>query len=89
MSMLTRSTELFRRVVAPDATPMRPDVAEFVLSLDFRGEDHTRYEILAAKAREGSLSCAEEEELESFLHVDAMLGVLRIKAMKSVGPGRG
>lgn len=39
---------------------------------------------LAAKNRAGRLSAAEDEELESYIHVGHMLGILKSKARKAL-----
>jgi len=86
MSANTTSTEIFRRVVEPEKGSFTPELAHAVLSLDFRGEDHARFEELSAKASEGELSAEEAEELDAYLHVDGLLAILRLKAERSLGP---
>lgn len=76
-------TAIFGRVVTA-----RPDfsvaAAEALLDLDFSDEDKERARILSAKAREGTLSATERDELESYMRVDHMLGSLRSKARLSL-----
>lgn len=78
------STQIFRRVIEPEKGSFSPELARVVLDLDFRGEDHTRYEALSAKAQEGTLSPQEADELDSYLHVDSLLAILRLKAERSL-----
>jgi hypothetical protein len=61
-----------------------PDLARYVRALDFRAEDHARYEELSAKARDGSLTPQEGDELDGYLHVDSLLGILHLKAERSL-----
>lgn len=78
------STEIFGRVVEPERGSFSPELARFVLGLDFPGDDHARYELLSAKAQDGSLTPKEERELDGYLLVDSLLAVLRLKATRSL-----
>lgn len=84
MAITAESTYIFQRVVEPDQGTLPPDLARYVLSLDFRGKDHARYEQLSAKAQEGALTAQEADELDGYLHVDSLLAILRLKAEKSL-----
>lgn len=83
------SSEIFRRVIEPDKGTLSPELARFVLDLDFRGPDHTRFESLSEKAQSGSLAPHEAEELDGYLHVDSLLTILRLKAERSLNTGNG
>jgi hypothetical protein len=83
MAITADSSHIFSRVIDPDAGSLPADLARFVCGLDFRPDDHARYEELSAKAREGSLTSQEEDELDGYLHVDSLLAILRLKAEKS------
>lgn len=89
MRMEAVSTEIFRRVIEPEEGSFSPDLARFVLDLDFRGQDQLRFEALSAKARCGQLAAQEAEELDGYLHVDSLLAILRLKAERSLNPGNG
>jgi len=78
------STTLFRRVIEPESGSLAPDVARYVMNLDFRADDHDRFEQLSAKAQQGTLSQQEIEELEGFLHIDSLLAIMRLKAERSL-----
>jgi len=80
----TESTEIFRRVIEPDEGSFPTDLARFLLNLDFRGEDHERYQELSAKAEEGALGEDEARTLDAYLHVDSLLAVMRLKAERSL-----
>jgi hypothetical protein len=84
MSITAESTHIFRRVIEPEVGSLSPELARFVKTLDFRGDDHARYEALSAKAQEGSLTPAEGDELDGYLHVDSLLTILRLKAERSL-----
>ena len=80
----TESTEIFRRVIEPDSGSFPRDLARFVLNLDFRGEDHDRYQELSAKAQDAALTEEEASVLDAYLHVDSLLAIMRLKAERSL-----
>jgi hypothetical protein len=84
MSTTFNSTTLFRRVIEPESGTLAPDVARYVRGLDFKADDHARFEDLSAKAQEGTLSTQEREELEGFVHIDSLLAIMRLKAERSL-----
>ena len=84
MSATFNSTTLFRRIIEPEHGSLTPDVARYVRDLDFKADDHARYEALSAKAQDGQLSLQEVEELEGFLHIDSLLTIMRLKAERSL-----
>jgi hypothetical protein len=84
MSITAQSVQLFERVIQPESGSMPYVLARYVKTLDFRQEDHVRYEQLAAKAQTGDLSPDEADELDGFLHVDSLIGMLRLKAERSL-----
>jgi len=86
MGSAFNSTTLFRRVIEPENGTLAPDVARYVKDLDFKPDDHARFEFLSAKAQEGALSTDESEELKGFLHVDSLLTIMRLKAERSLPP---
>ena len=59
---------------------MTQDVARYLLSFDFESEDLARMDLLAQRAREGSLSAEETAELDSYLHVGNLLTIMQSKA---------
>jgi hypothetical protein len=84
MSTTFNSTTQFRRVIEPESGSLSPDVARYVRGLDFKADDHARFEDLSAKAQEGTLTPQESEELEGFLHIDSLLAIMRLKADRSL-----
>ena len=87
MATSAYTIQLFGRVIDPDAGTMSPDLAKYVRALDFPPADHARYETLSAKAQDGTLTEDEAEELDGFLHVDSLIGLLRLKAERSLNAG--
>jgi len=84
MAITAESTSIFSRVIQPDVGSLPADLAHYVSSLDFHPEDHARFEELSAKAGEGVLSPQEADELDGYLHVDSLLAIMRLKAIRSL-----
>lgn len=77
---------ILNRVIAPQAGGLSPQLAEFVLSLDFPAGDHARVKELASKSNEGTLTPAERDELEGYVNVGHLLALLQAKARLSLLP---
>ena len=58
------------------------EVAEYLLSIDFDESDRQRMNLLAERARDGSLTPEETAELDSYLHVGSLLSILQSKARR-------
>lgn len=75
---------IWRRVVDRTQLALSQAAARAILRLDFDAVDRRRMHQLAARNRAGQLTHAEEQELDNFIHVGQLLGVLRSKARKSL-----
>ena len=75
---------ILHRVIQPGAGDLAPDLARYVLSLDFSAPDHERIAALSASAQEGTLSDAEADELDGYLRVNDLLAILQSKARHSL-----
>ena len=79
--MLTQGqTRLLERVIRPQQGDLSPDLAAFILKLDFSPADHARYEALSYKVQHGAMAPEERAELDDFLAVDTLLSILQSKA---------
>jgi hypothetical protein len=76
--------DILSRVIRPDRGNWSKAAAESILEFDFPPEDVARMDTLAAKAREGSLSAAEEAELENYRRAGRSLELLQSKARLSL-----
>jgi hypothetical protein len=70
------------RVIEADENEITPDVARYLLSMQLPETDRDRVDELSAKARSGSLTRAEEAELDSYLHIGSLLGVMQSRARR-------
>jgi hypothetical protein len=75
---------ILSRLIAPDIENLPPEVARYLLSLAFCQSDRNRMHVLAAKAREGTLTPAEQSEAESYERIGHLLALLQSKARKSL-----
>ena len=89
--MSARSTDkidlesaILSRVIAPDEGTLSPEAARSMLSLSFGQRDLARMNRLAAKARAGKLTSAEDDALESYLRVGRFVALVQAKARRSL-----
>lgn len=75
---------ILERVIEPNRGDLSPDVAKYILKLDFPPQDHARYHLLAEKAQEGGLTDQEQAELDDYLSVNAFLAIVQSKARVSL-----
>jgi len=59
-----------------------PDDARYLLAMQLPRSDAERVNELSAKARAGSLTAAEEQELDSYLHISRLLAVLQSRSRR-------
>jgi hypothetical protein len=86
MSTTAESTSIFSRVIEPESGTMSPELARYVMDLDFKPQDHIRFEHLSEKAQLGTLTPEEADELDGFLQVDSILSIMRSKAAQFLRP---
>jgi hypothetical protein len=72
-------TEIWLRILHPDE-PLSPPVARAILGLSFPETDVGRMHELSAKARAGTLTPAEDAEMDEFERVGSILSTLKSKA---------
>jgi len=82
--LLTPNTEaaILARIIESDPSTITPDVARYLLSMQLPQPDEKRVNELSAKARAGSLTPAEEQELDSYLHIGRLLAVMQSRARR-------
>jgi hypothetical protein len=70
---------IWERILTPDPA-MPPETACYLLRLDFTPADHARMEDLSGKAEAGTLTPAEQAELDDYVRVGHQLALLQSKA---------
>jgi hypothetical protein len=81
----TSEAAIFSRVLEPEKPTLSPDAAASILKLDFSQADRERMDALSEKARQGTLTPEEDQELESYIHVNHLLTIMQSKARRSLG----
>jgi hypothetical protein len=84
----TSELAILSRVLRPEQPAFSPAAAHDILALDFSAEDKDRMQELAAKARAGTLTAAEEAEITNYERIGHLLNILQSKARRSL-KGRG
>lgn len=82
--VLTPNTEaeILTRILESDTPKLTPEAAHYLLAIKLHASDEDRVNELCAKARLGSLTEAESEELDGYLHIGSLLAVLQSKARR-------
>jgi uncharacterized protein YnzC (UPF0291/DUF896 family) len=75
---------ILRRVVNPDQPYLSCEASRDILRLDFSDRDRRRMNQLAAKNRSGKITAEEEAELDNFIRVGQVLGILQSKARRTL-----
>lgn len=75
---------ILSRVIRPNKGSWSREAAESILEFDFPAADIRRMNALAAKARRGTLSTADQVELENYQDVGRLMELLQSKARLSL-----
>jgi hypothetical protein len=75
---------ILSRLIEPELKNLPTEVDRYLLSLDFCQRDRDRMHNLAAKAREGTLTPAEQHEAERYERIGHLVALLQSKARKSL-----
>ncbi len=81
---MDRQSRILQRVIDPQRGTLPPELARYVLTLDFPPADQSRYAELADKAQQAILSPQEQIELDDYLHVNDFLMIVQSKARRSL-----
>ena len=71
---------ILARILQTEDEAWTPEAARYWLSRKLSAADEERVNELSAKARAGSLTEGEKQELESYLQVGMFLGLMQAKA---------
>jgi hypothetical protein len=71
---------IWGRLLQPGVKTLSLEAARSLLRLDFAPEDKERMHELAAKARDGSLTAAEQEDIRNYERVGNLLALMKSKA---------
>jgi hypothetical protein len=80
----TSEVAIFSRVLEPDQATLSIAAAEAILEFGFKQADKDRMAELSAKAKEGTLSPEEQEEINNYEKVGHVLSLMKSKARRSL-----
>jgi hypothetical protein len=75
---------IMARIIQPERGDMPLAAARAILKFDFQESDRERMRALLQKAREGTLTKAEQEEIEDYDRVGHLLDIMHSKARKAL-----
>jgi hypothetical protein len=73
---------ILARIIRSEERQLTPEAARYLLSMKLPSGDEDRVNELSAKARAGSLTEAETQKLDSYLHIGSLLAVMQSKARR-------
>jgi hypothetical protein len=73
---------MLARILQADEQELTLDAARYWLSVKLPASDQDRVDELSAKARAGSLTEPETQELDNYLHIGFLLGTMQAKARR-------
>jgi hypothetical protein len=84
--LLTPNTEaaILARLVERREGELSLSAAEYFLSMRFSEEEIARMNELSELARQGTLTQEQQSELDSYIHVGNLLGILQSKARRAL-----
>lgn len=82
--MHSHEAAIVGRLIKPDHGDFSPEAARELLSLQFGEEDQARMLELTHKAQDGTLTAAEEAEIENYRRFGYWLGILWSRARLSL-----
>ncbi len=83
-SPTTSETAIFERIVLPSQPGLHEEAARSILAMQFSHDDRQRMQLLADKAKLGTLSPEEEQEVANYERVGHYLAILQSKARLSL-----
>jgi hypothetical protein len=80
----TSEVAIFGRILEPEQATLSAAAARAILALDFSKADKERMRRLSAKAREGTLTPAEQAAINNYERVGHRLSLMKSKARRSL-----
>src|SRR5436853_6805027 len=80
-----READIWARLMQAHGDELSPEVAEYLLAIEFGETDRDRMLQLAARSESGTLTDEEQGEFDSYLHVGNLLAVMQSKARVALG----
>ena len=81
---MSNIADIFEQLVQPEDAIFSPELAQYVVSLRFSPQQIARYEKLAERVQDDYLTVEERAELYAYVHANAILGIMKAKARRSL-----
>ncbi len=75
---------IWGRLLVPAGRALSQDVARAILKIDFPQADKIRMRELAARARKGTLTPQEQDEIDSYGRIGSFISIMKSKARVAV-----
>jgi hypothetical protein len=76
---------IWARLIQAQTGAVSPEVAHYLLSIEFGEADRARMSQLADRSEAGTLTSEERGELDGYLHIGNLLAVMQSKARVAMG----
>jgi hypothetical protein len=76
---------IWARLIQAQKREISPEVARYLLSIEFGESDRERTQYLAERSAAGALTAEEQAEFDSYLHIGNLLAVMQSKARGVLG----
>jgi hypothetical protein len=76
---------IWARLIQGHKHEISPEVARYLLSIEFGEDDRQRMQLLADRSEAGSLTPGEQAEFDGYLHVGNFLAVMQSRARVILG----
>jgi hypothetical protein len=78
-------TTILARVFSEKMGQLPPEMAQYILDLDFNDRDKARMHDLIVRNQEDALPAQEKDELFAFMNAGSMLSILQSRARRTLG----
>jgi hypothetical protein len=78
-------TTILARLFSDRLGQLPPEMARYILDIDFNDRDKARLHELVVRNQDDDLNPAEKEELVAFLNAGSMLSILQARARRMLG----
>jgi uncharacterized protein YnzC (UPF0291/DUF896 family) len=77
-------TNIWQRLIDPAWHDLTPEAAQSILRLKFAQADIDKMNVLAALARDGTLTDSQKEEMDAYMRIGRMVAIMQSKARLAV-----
>src|ERR1700722_19190488 len=78
-------TTILARIFSDKLGQLPPEMAHYILDLDFNDRDKVRMHDLIVRNQEDAVTPAEKEEIFAFMNAGSMLSILQSRARRTLG----